>query len=387
MSQESLDREIFDACVCVDCPRIEKALIAGANPSFRDAHGNTPVLALLSRKSRPARYSSRGRALEMLVAAGADVNACNAAGETPLHRACSDRSPAEVRCLLAAGADLNAQDAAGNTPLGITLDRGRVNLARELVAVGAELAGASEAVSLCLHVVTGDISLVESALLCGVSPDSTTPSGNPCLHLAIRSGQVQMVELLLRYGADLWSRDATKHYTPLVLAVEMESEEIVRLLLQQKGVKSAAPAMLAEVALRAVRTGDVSLVRLVMNYVSPEMVDEKTGRRLVDAALRDALMNRTPEMVELLISLGADVNDEGFPLRYLAQELCEYDESRKEHAGDTEDFFTAVCDELMEIDRSLIAILLAHGADPHRPDADGNTPWQLVSHLSPSVFN
>lgn len=387
MSQESLDRELFDACACVDSTRIEKALIAGANPSYCDEHGNTPVLVLLKRKACPAHRASRFRVLEMLVAAGADVNACNAAGETPLHRACSDRAPAKVRCLLAAGADVNAQDAAGNTPVSIALDRIRVRLVKELVAVGGALAGTSEAVSLCLHVVTGDIGQVEAALQRGVSADSTTPSGNSCLHLAIRCGHVQMVELLLRHGASLWSFDASKRYTPLVLAVEMKNEEIVRLLLQQEGVRTAAPTLLAPALLSAVRSGDVSLVRNLMEYVSPDTVDEKTGTRLVDAALRDAVMHRSPEMVEQLIALGADVNAKGYPLLYVAQAPRDYDEDKKAYVGDTEELFTELSDECGEIDRRIIAILLAHGASPHRPDAAGTTPWQLVSHLSPPVFN
>lgn len=66
---------------------------------------------------------SSGTLTERLLVAGADANATNAQGNTPLHIACSLFRGDDVRKLVRHGADPNARNAAGVTPL---------ELAREL---------------------------------------------------------------------------------------------------------------------------------------------------------------------------------------------------------------------------------------------------------------
>ena len=58
-----------------------------------------------------------------LIADGADVNARDATGSTPLHAAVALGSVEIVEMLLTAGADLNARDANGSTPLAIAVAR------------------------------------------------------------------------------------------------------------------------------------------------------------------------------------------------------------------------------------------------------------------------
>src|SRR5581483_3693204 len=78
----------------------------GLDPNQADRFG----LRLLAR----AVWNDRLEIVRLLLAAGADVNARNARGATPLMRA---RSAEAVRLLLQAGADLAARDEAGSTAL------------------------------------------------------------------------------------------------------------------------------------------------------------------------------------------------------------------------------------------------------------------------------
>ena len=53
----------------------------------------------------------------LLVASGADVNACDALGKTSLHYACRDGDLLTVWLLMASGADPTIRDIYGDTPL------------------------------------------------------------------------------------------------------------------------------------------------------------------------------------------------------------------------------------------------------------------------------
>jgi len=100
----------------------------GANPNHADAAtGETPLHAVLCSSNR----SSRNLALKILLAHGANPNAktipgvetgafmrdCRTKGETPLHRAAAFGDEEAIQMLLDAGATIDAHDAHGDSPL------------------------------------------------------------------------------------------------------------------------------------------------------------------------------------------------------------------------------------------------------------------------------
>ena len=103
---------------------MELLLAAGADPGLTADDGTTPLMAAAGLGHggggpRSRRLPSAAKAVRVLVAGGADVNAVNEAGFTALHGAAFRGSNDIVRALVDRGAALDAQDFMGRTPFRI----------------------------------------------------------------------------------------------------------------------------------------------------------------------------------------------------------------------------------------------------------------------------
>lgn len=105
-------KPLHAAAVCRDSRRVKRLLAAGADPNARDKWGRTPLMWAV----RTMDFCDR-QTIPALVGAGAEVNAADENGATALHIAASHAWREETDDLVANGAQIDARDTDGKTPL------------------------------------------------------------------------------------------------------------------------------------------------------------------------------------------------------------------------------------------------------------------------------
>jgi ankyrin repeat protein len=106
----------------------QELVAAGAGLRARNRRGAEPLHAAAVGGPGSATWNPAAQAatIAWLIGAGADPNAVDMDGVTPLHRAVRTRCAAAVAALLAGGADAGRRNRSGSTPLGLAgLSTGR----------------------------------------------------------------------------------------------------------------------------------------------------------------------------------------------------------------------------------------------------------------------
>ncbi len=135
------------------------------------------------------------------LARGADVNAVDANGRTPLHRASREAKNVVVKVLIDAGADVDARDVCGWTALHEAAIEGYAHVVELLLAAGADVDARDGAGWTPLHMAAdGDhTKVVELLLTAGADVDAKNAHGLTALH---RAEELSVVMLLTGAGAD-----------------------------------------------------------------------------------------------------------------------------------------------------------------------------------------
>lgn len=174
-SAEELYAELNEAIRKGDDRRVEALLNDGAPIHPKRAGDRTPL--------HHAAYYARASIVERLIRAGADVSArVEPLQETPLHTAASfgRRVNNTVAALLIkAGADRNARDKRGNTPLHTAAHNGDLGVARDLLAARADLDARNEAGETPLHkaATSADLTIIRLLVQAGADVHAKTRAG------------------------------------------------------------------------------------------------------------------------------------------------------------------------------------------------------------------
>ncbi len=279
----------------------------------------------------------------LAIAATPDRTAAD--GTTALHEAVHEDRLDAVKALIKSGANVNAANRYGSTPLELAAMTGNANITAELLKAGADAR-------------------------------TRIPETGSVLMAAARTGSPEVIKLLLDAGADVNFTEGRSGQTPLMWAAAEGHLEAVKTLLARGAKVEAKAQDQRTALFFAVRRGDLSVVNALIDAgadVNARLAPEKmpnceTCKKypegtmyhpLGDSMLVVAIMNANFEAADLLLNRGADPNAAGthWPALHVLIRIRNYEEAQYPAPKGR-----GSLDSLEFAKR-----LLAHGANPSAP--------------------
>jgi ankyrin repeat protein len=320
---------------------VTRLLAGGADGNARDDGGSSPLLHAAS-----LGYSAIA---DVLIAKGADVNLRNGKNGTALIYASSGGVTSLVEALLKKGSEVDAKDHDGGTAIGYAAYQDKALCVALLAAGKADVEMSDEKGETLLMGISarGFTSVVDALLRGGAKVDAVDREGRTALMAAAEEGRKDVVELLLAGGADAGRKDKDG-IDALQAAIKANHPEAVKILM----AKSPAPGL---PALRgALGNCDAALVETLLSKgVSPNAVPGENPPILAAVGFCRDKVPLTRRMVEA----GARVNDRDARGKTPLMEAA-----RWSGADSTE----------------VVNYLLARGADPNARDEKGLTAWRFA---------
>jgi ankyrin repeat protein len=171
-------------------------LIAGTDINARDVSTKTTAL------EHAVRNANR-EMVQLLISAGASVNARNEGGETVLMMIDSDATSDLIWDLINAGASVNLKDEEGNTALMRAAEFGNLDAVRTLLDAGAPVNDQNEdgVTALMKAADEGHINVVRALVLAGANLDARDNEDETALDKALSSDHPAVVRFLKSKGA------------------------------------------------------------------------------------------------------------------------------------------------------------------------------------------
>ncbi len=283
-----------------------------------------------------ARLTTNPTIIQLLLEAGADANARNDRGLTPLHEGATTSNPVVTAHLLAAGADPNGLDNEGYTPLHFAAAQsGNRRVVTRLLGAGADPlvesndgrtplhsalryagepgvvselleAGATENLTpLQLAALEGDSATAASMLAGGAVPRETDAYGWTSLHFAVPLAGPGVVSGLLEAGADPNAR-TVGGATALHLAARQATATVISQLLEAGADPNARDGEIEQALTplhhAALSNDDLSVVLALLDAGADPAVRDARGQRPVDFARENDTITGSSAYRRLLVN-------------------------------------------------------------------------------------
>lgn len=291
-----LEASMGGAIMLNDVKEVARILDQGFNINTnRMGQGHTP-LHLAADEDRKLGL------IELLLARGADVNAKDGSGKTPLHRAAGNDCIKVVGLLLKHGAQINASDQSGATPLfeAISAPMGDLATVKLLVENGADVTskayGGSTPLSLAAQL--GKTEILEILQKSKANSGVKELRDDSVFYNAVHSGNTTLVERLLSTGYRLQTIQFQGGLTPIHVAVQDDNEEMVDLLLKKGADVNARTSWGATPLHLAARQGSRAVMDLLITKGADVNADTKNGDTPLHLAAANGRANHASDLLE-----------------------------------------------------------------------------------------